>query len=455
MPYASQAPPGFLRLAGKVKNMDERTDALKPNAINERIYGVTQPDADLIESIRQHGILEPLIIKADRTIVSGHRRWQAALSLGLRLVPVHEVAFASELDERAAVIAYNRQREKTFVQKMKESDELKDIESEKARQRQAHGRTALGRTLEEIFPEREKGQARDKVAEQLGMSGRTLDKAVKVWSAAKDGDELAQKLVKNIDAGKETISGAHKKIRIQERLDSVKKIAEQSRTDADEKTKSWIVTADQQVIKCDALITDPPYGILTETWEPGAEGIEDVTRLWATRWSKCEADFIISFFSQRFMWEGKKWFDESLYGYEFQQLLVWHYPNNKKPQSRMGFKQTWEPIFFYRRINSQKKISLDTRNWGGGLHDFDCHVAAVPQSNFNDADAKVHPAQKPVSVMRWLIAATTTPGELVVDPFMGSGTTGIAASQLGRRFHGIEIDSGMIKIAQERIACYG
>jgi DNA modification methylase len=89
------------------------------------------------------------------------------------------------------------------------------------------------------------------------------------------------------------------------------------------------------------------------------------------------------------------------------------------------------------------------------LNDFDCHVAAVPQGNFNGANRKQHPAQKPTGVMQWLVNALTRPGELVADPFCGSGTTGIAALQLGRRFHGIETDAAFVKIAKGRIVAYG
>jgi len=215
----------------------------------------------------------------------------------------------------------------------------------------------------------------------------------------------------------------------------------------------WTVTKKQAVVQCDVLITDPPYGILKEAWEPG--DLEAMTREWLTRWRECGADLILSFFSQRYLWEGRKWFDECLEGYTFQQLLVWHYPNNKSPQSRMGFKQTWEPVYFYRRNDCERQIVVGGTEWGEGLNDFDCHVAAVPQSNFNDADCKIHPAQKPVAVMRWLVNATSNVGDLVADPFCGSGTTGIAAQQLKRRFHGIENDSDMAKVARRRIKAYG
>ena len=214
-----------------------------------------------------------------------------------------------------------------------------------------------------------------------------------------------------------------------------------------------MVTQQQDVVQCHALITDPPYGILDQPWEPAE--LETFTRRWAKRWSKCGADFAAVFWSQRYLWDGRRWFDEALEGYQFQQLLVWVCPNNKSPQSRRGFKQTWEPIFFYRRADSEKEVRIADATWGESFTDFDHHIAAVPQENFNGENMKQHPAQKPVSVMLWLVNALTEIGELVCDPFCGSGTTGIAAGQLGRRFHGIDSDQESVELARRRIAAYG
>ena len=58
---------------------------------------------------------------------------------------------------------------------------------------------------------------------------------------------------------------------------------------------------------------------------------------------------------------------------------------------------------------------------------------------------------KPVGWMRWLVALTTRRGETVLDPFMGSGTTGVAAVQQGREFIGIERERAYFDIACERI----
>jgi len=69
-----------------------------------------------------------------------------------------------------------------------------------------------------------------------------------------------------------------------------------------------------------------------------------------------------------------------------------------------------------------------------------------------NGDAPFHPCQKPIEVMRWLVGAVSDPGDVIVDPFMGSGTTLRAAKGLGRRAIGIELDEGYCKIAIQRLA---
>ena len=63
-----------------------------------------------------------------------------------------------------------------------------------------------------------------------------------------------------------------------------------------------------------------------------------------------------------------------------------------------------------------------------------------------------HPNQKPVGLMKWVLDRAKVPiGATVLDPFMGSGTTGVACVQTGRNFIGIEIDPGYAEIARQRI----
>ena len=64
---------------------------------------------------------------------------------------------------------------------------------------------------------------------------------------------------------------------------------------------------------------------------------------------------------------------------------------------------------------------------------------------------KVHSTQKPEALLYRIVVATSNPGDIVLDPFMGSGTTGAIAKRLGRNFVGIEKEDIYIKIANERI----
>ena len=78
--------------------------------------------------------------------------------------------------------------------------------------------------------------------------------------------------------------------------------------------------------------------------------------------------------------------------------------------------------------------------------------AGMLQENMKHKDIRVHPTQKPVGVMKWIIEKYSEDNQTIIDPFMGSGTTGVACKELGRNFIGIEIDKGYYEIAQKRIA---
>ncbi len=70
----------------------------------------------------------------------------------------------------------------------------------------------------------------------------------------------------------------------------------------------------------------------------------------------------------------------------------------------------------------------------------------------NDKGEKAHPTQKPEALLHRVIMAATKPGDVVLDPFFGSGTTGAVAKKLGRHFVGLERDPDYIAVAKRRIA---
>ena len=104
--------------------------------------------------------------------------------------------------------------------------------------------------------------------------------------------------------------------------------------------------------------------------------------------------------------------------------------------SSWGF-QCMHPILYY------GKDPYLARGLGGRPNSF-----KHEQPNREKID---HPCPKPIDWMLWAVNRASFPGDTVLDPFMGSGTTGVACVQTGRNFIGIEIDPGYAEIARQRI----
>ena len=92
-----------------------------------------------------------------------------------------------------------------------------------------------------------------------------------------------------------------------------------------------------------------------------------------------------------------------------------------------------------------------------GSHKLDAHRCppdkTMPNSilEFNNAQGGLHPTQKPVALMEYLIKTYTNEGDTVLDFTMGSGTTGVACINLNRKFIGIELDENYFEISKKRI----
>jgi modification methylase len=79
-------------------------------------------------------------------------------------------------------------------------------------------------------------------------------------------------------------------------------------------------------------------------------------------------------------------------------------------------------------------------------------ICSGPERLRDDGGRKAHPTQKPEALLSRILLATTKPGDLVLDPFFGTGTTGVVAKRLGRHFIGIERDVDYAEAARQRIA---
>lgn len=182
-------------------------DKLKPHPQNELIYG-DEDVSDLITQIEAFGkIVEPIKIKGDYTIISGHRRWKAARELSYEKVPCEIVNFDSPEEELAALVLYNYKRVKTNEQKAREGIALFETLSVEAIKRRLanlnHGIPEMDESSisendsenpvsdsPDVDAKQEIGLTRDKVAKAVGInSGKTFDRMREVITRV---DELRE-----------------------------------------------------------------------------------------------------------------------------------------------------------------------------------------------------------------------------------------------------------------------
>jgi len=171
--------------------------------------------------------------------------------------------------------------------------------------------------------------------------------------------------------------------------------------------------------KVDAVITDPPYG-LAEKLQGGS-------------WGK------------KFEGESKDWdavAPAHLVNMARQlsdKAIVWGGNYFSLPPSRC-----WLAWIKRDAVQTMAGCEFAWTNFDANAKFFDWTIAAT------NGERVAHPTQKPLALMKWCIQQAGNP-ETILDPFMGSGTTGVAAIQLGRKFIGIEREPKYFDIACQRI----
>jgi ParB/RepB/Spo0J family partition protein len=283
-------------------------DTLEPHPLNDDVYGDrTDLDEALIASIKKHGVVEPIVVDlqsdADEgdgrpTIISGHRRVEASKEVGLEEVPVRIIQLDSDLERRERLLAHNRNRDKSFSQKMREAKQLERIERERAQRRQGTRTDIVEDSSrsngEEPLPDEDFGKTRDRVGEKIGIgSGRTYDIAKTVWNASQAGDTVAKHEVDKLDRGEQSIYGAYQKVRdrVQQSRDGGEEY-ESSSTDesglesTDENEDAERISAEDATLSAHVGTNDEVFSeVLDLHVEPGAS-VADVTYGKGVFWRK-------------------------------------------------------------------------------------------------------------------------------------------------------------------------
>jgi len=193
--------------------------------------------------------------------------------------------------------------------------------------------------------------------------------------------------------------------------------------------------------KCvDLILTDPPYGVGLSSWDKEAplEWCKHINRV-----MKDNASLII-FCGKQNRFEVETAIREA--GLYFWQELVWIYGNGGI-QRQNSYNGHHEPILWFVKDKDNFYFDIRERKWVDTWTVID---RARPQSNFKN-DKKVHPAQKSLNVIKRLVEYHSREGDVVLDPFMGSGTTAVACKLLKRNFMGCDISEEYVKIANERL----
>jgi len=178
----------------------------------------------------------------------------------------------------------------------------------------------------------------------------------------------------------------------------------------------------------DAVITDPPYGVGLD-YTSYVDSAENLVGLIENFVPEClriaNTVAITSGVGNIHRYPPSTW------------TLGWFWKNTTST-GKWGF-NCWQPVLVYGK--DPQLVS------GNGRHqdakEFPPNDGAIGKFD--------HPCPKPISVMRWLAVRCSIDGATIFDPFMGSGTTGVACMQLGRNFIGCEIDEGYFRIAEKRI----
>lgn len=210
------------------------------------------------------------------------------------------------------------------------------------------------------------------------------------------------------------------------------------------------------------LIADPPYNLGKDygnnqdarDWQ----AYEAFTRQWlaeAVRLLRPDGSLYV-FMGVRFIARLFLMLEEE-FKLHFNGWITWHYTQGMG--RKVGFSPRHEDILYFTRsqdytfnldaVRIPQKYYRQRNNMAGANPGDVWHFSHV---HYSSPEREAHPTQKPEALLERMIKASSNPGDLVLDPFVGSGTTCRVAQALGRRYLGIDINPAYIAMSQRRLA---
>lgn len=371
-------------------------DRLIPSARNARTHSPAQI-AEIAGSIRAFGFSNPILVSAEGDIIAGHGRLAAARQLGLHEVPVIVMSDLSELQRRQLLLADNRIALNAGWDLDMLRLELKDL-------------TVLGADLA-----------------ALGFTARELAQALTPprGTGLTDEDEIPELSENTVTrSGDIWCAGAH-------------------RIACGDCTEAKAVSALFAGIAPNLMVTDPPYGVdYDPAWRHRlginksarrAKVANDTKADWETAWALFRGDIA-------YVWHGAlhaTTVAESLrrQGFDIRAQIIW--AKERLVLGRGDYHWQHEPCWYAVRTTGQ---------WTGDRKQ--TTLWQIPSGN-QDCDTS-HSTQKPVECMRRPLQNNSSPGHAVYDPFLGSGTTVIAAETTSRVCVAMELEPAFVDLAVRR-----
>jgi len=214
----------------------------------------------------------------------------------------------------------------------------------------------------------------------------------------------------------------------------------------------------------DLLVTDPPYGTTNLNWDKPID--------WRWFWPiieqicKCYANMILfssGLFTHTLIASNRKRFRYELIWEK--SMAVGFLSANRRPLrahenillfNRFYNRSVYNPQLIKGNLHVRGKTGSRPAHYGGtrsipGTTTDKYHPRSVLRFNKPLGPKSLHPTQKPVELMLWLLRSYSRPRQQVLDPFIGSGSTLVAARMTGRRAIGIEIDERYCEISANRL----
>lgn len=206
----------------------------------------------------------------------------------------------------------------------------------------------------------------------------------------------------------------------------------------------------------DLLLTDPPYNLARHSTGniplPGRSAMNNDVAEWdmvefnPTEWAD-EFVRILKPTGNLFIFTSYnqlgRWYDCLDHRFDTSNFMIWHKTNPAPKIFKAGFLNSCEMIFTcWNKRHTWNFISQKE------MHNFlESPICMRPERLSNPK----HPTQKPVAILKKIITISSNKDDIVFDPFMGVGSTGVAALELDRRFIGVELEKEYYDAAKERI----